>query len=538
VSADPTQLRELVQRAVDAAKTIGATYADARLTRVVQHRYNLSQGKARFVYDGELVGLGVRALVNGAWGFAAAPLWIGDPAAREDVVSIANDAVQQAKVTSRGSSRPVELASTPVVTGHWTTPIKTDPFTVSLEEKIETAQFWCQQMNEVGLRLKSGGWHHLDFAREERAMATSEGTLLTQTVYVSGGSLVLEHPDGGLFNRIAPSKYGMRIDNIEPMAKGWELFTEDAKLVQQFERIREELPKLKTLGDSARSGDVGRYTVVCDGLTMASILEKTLGLATQLDRALGYEANGGGVSFIDDPLAMVGHLQVASPVVTVTANRSAPGQIATVKWDDEGVEPQPFTLLKDGILSDFQTTREQALWLAPYYQQIGQPVRSNGCAAAEDALFITVQHMPNLSLEPSKESMDIDALIAGVKKGVFIERCIVGQADSQGRSGLVADSYDPAWSLREINNGRLGKRLSGMGLMFDTTHLWKNVRTVGGSATVATTGTSRYDVDWDLYGIGLPGMAKGFPAQKTSHSIQAAAAVIDEQTLIDITRKA
>ena len=160
-------------------------------------------------------------------------------------------------------------------------------------------------------------------------------------------------------------------------------------------------------------------------------------MATQLDRALGYEANAGGTSFMNDPLAMLGSFKTASPLVTIKSNRSAPMQLATVKWDDEGVVPSDTTLVKDGILHDFQTTREQAAWLAPYYSKSGRPVQSNGCAAAQSALAITMQHMPNLSLEPNPSQVKLDDLVANVKDGMQVEHGSLEQIDFQGRTGLV-----------------------------------------------------------------------------------------------------
>jgi TldD protein len=253
-----------------------------------------------------------------------------------------------------------------------------------------------------------------------------------------------------------------------------------------------------------------------------------------LDRALGYEANAGGTSFIDDPLAMVGHYQVAAQPVTVTANRSAVAQLATVKWDDEGVEPESFTLVKDGVLTDFQTTREQATWLAPYYRQIGRPVRSHGCAGAEDALKITMQMMPNLSMEPSHEAVGLNDLVTPVKDGILIERGEVSSVDFQGRNGLLVGD------MREIKNGKVGRKLRSGAVQFNTLDFWKHVLAVGGPSTVTTTSESQYSGRSLAYllGVIMDGALKGQPQQGTSYSSTAAAATIANQAIINPSRKA
>jgi TldD protein len=290
------------------------------------------------------------------------------------------------------------------------------------------------------------------------------------------------------------------------------------------------------LKESPKPGSVGQYTLVCDGATMAALVGATFGVATQLDRALGYEANASGTSFITDPLAMAGTLAVASPAVTVTANRSAPAQLATVQWDEEGVLPPTVTLVKAGVLTDFQTTREQASWLAPYYAKVGRPVTSHGHAEAEDALGVTLQHRPNLALEPTTAPVSVDDLIASVPKGIYLEQGFVGQLDMQARTGVV-----DAAVKREITNGRLGRLITGVALSFNTLHLWKHVTAVGGASTLMAVPFSQFPMGGAfLAGLGglTIGLVKGQPPQVSSFSVQAAAAIITEQPLINPLRKA
>jgi TldD protein len=300
----------------------------------------------------------------------------------------------------------------------------------------------------------------------------------------------------------------------------------DAKIPEQIQAMPDRLVALATLNKRGRPASIGRYTLVCDGATMAALVEATLGIGTQLDRILGYEANAGGTSFISDPLAVLGTLQVASPLVNVTANRSAPGQLATVKWDNEGTEPHDFRLVKNGILDDFQTTREQAMWLAPSYRGIGRLVRSNGCAASENALAITMQHMPNLSLEPATSNTGLNDLVAGVQSGVLLEGGTITQMDAQARNGLLGHNLGALF--RKITNGRVGPVLNDATVQINTLQLWKNVTAVGGPSTRMMLPPPRY--------ASMP--VKGQPPQRTSHSVVAAAAVIEKQPIIDIRRKA
>lgn len=511
-----TPVEALARRAVDAARAAGATYADARLTRIVYHVYSM-RDHGHLEVDDETLGVGVRALVDGYWGFAASPYWEPD-----EVIQLARDAVAQAK-DNIGTPRTVELGPIPTATGRWATPVEIDPFTIPIEEKLDFIVSIKQEAARAGVPfVQDGQPSHLTCARQERVIATSEGALFLQTLTESGGTMLLGLGGGGIPGGGGNGPTAL-VPGIAMAGQGWERL-QAAPIVAQFPRMRQEL--LRRARERAKVAEVGRYTLVCDGATMGALVTRTWGVATQLDRALGYEANASGTSLLTDPLAMAGHLMVASDAVTITANRSAPTQLATVKWDDEGVIPEDFALITQGRLMDFQTTREQASWLAPYYQQAGRPVRSHGCAAAESGLAITLQHLPNLAMAPSPTGATQQELIASVRKGLLIEDGIV-ETDFQVTGGMV-------WgTMHEITNGQVGRVVTGGAIEFRTLDLWKNVVAVAGAATQVIQSESQYALD-------TAGLAsyKGQPGQAVSHTVSGVAAVIANQPLIDPARKA
>ena len=512
VRLDMGPLQALVQHAIDAAMAAGAQYADARVTRSVVHMYNMPINGHLFL-DTEDVGLGVRVLVNGYWGFAASPFWTRDEAAR-----LAHDAVAQAKDNARGPSRPVELGHVPVVTGEWTTPHQIDPFAIPVEEKLDAIRYWKTAAGRARLEfVQRGLFCGMTFARQERVLATSEGSLCTQTTYESGGNIDVVWPLDQSGQGPTASVTGLAVAGT-----GWELFL-DAHIPEQFPQLRAQAAQ--QLAVPAHPATIGRYTVVCDGVTMANMLDRTLGMATQLDRALGYEANATGTSFLTDPLGMLGQFTVASPIVHVTANRSVPAQLGTVQWDDEGVAPDNFPLVKDGVLVDFQTTREQAAWLAPYYTRRQLPVRSHGCAAAQDAHGVPLQMVPNLAMAPSASAVGLTDLVADVTDGILITN---GRAecDFQATTGLLTGE------MRKITHGRLGAQLTEGAILFNTLDFWRHVTAVGGLGTQGVVGFSQYPFYVE------PSFYKGQPPQVVSHSAQAVAALIPNQPLINPLRKA
>jgi TldD protein len=262
--------------------------------------------------------------------------------------------------------------------------------------------------------------------------------------------------------------------------------------------------------------DVGRYDVAFDAFSITSLVDATLGRATELDRALGYEANAGGTSYITAPLEQIGSYQAGAPALTVTANRSEPGGCATVRWDDEGVVPDDFPLVKDGVLTDFQTTRESAGWLKSWYAQHGRPFRSHGCANADSGINAPLQHVPNLVLAPGAEATDFDGLVAGLTNGIAIKGVQLSM-DFQNLNGLgTGTTY-------EVKRGKRTAVIAGAGVLFRSPELWKGLLALGGVPSVRRYGS--------LSGMGEPG-------QTTWLSVTAPAAAFKQLTVIDPLRKA
>jgi Predicted Zn-dependent proteases and their inactivated homologs len=213
---------------------------------------------------------------------------------------------------------------------------------------------------------------------------------------------------------------------------------------------------------------------------------------------------------------MLDSYEAGAAAITLTAERSQRGGAATTKWDDEGVEPDDLTLVKSGVLRDFQTTREGAGWLGASYAKRGSPVRSHGCAAAPSALEAPLTHTPNLTLTPGGKKLDFDAAIANVGKGIAVRGMGVDM-DFQSSSGLATGS------VYEVKGGKRVAHLNGAGFLFRSTELWKGLKAVGGAESLRRYGQLA---------------SKGEPAQRTYHSVTAPPAVFEQLTLIDVMRKA
>jgi TldD protein len=474
---DDPEFKALAARAIDAATRVGATYVDVRFRQTEQELWDLTEGTGYGPpWNGLATGVGVRALFRGYWGYASHSGAVD----ADQIARLGREAAVQAVIGAKGLSRTVELASTPVVSnGVWSTPIGIDPFTVSWDEKIDAFAAMARYFGsrQRGLRLR----YSKHFVKDMQAFMSSEGSSYAQTLYSSRAGLTALMDQDWRTGRDAQ----MTVTLLSVAGAGWEYIV-NAPYEETLDQTIGHLKQLRR----ARPLDVGRYDVVFDSVALAHLIDDTLGATTELSRAMGYSANSVGTSYLNDPLAMLGTYHVGSPLLNVTADRSMRGGAATVKWDDEGVEPDNVALVTQGILTDFQTTRESASWLAPYYRQRGTSVRSHGGALCGRVNHAPMQTSANLTLAPSAQRHSFDDLVAGTKRGLAVlgGYCL---ADQQGLNAECNGSI-----VYEITNGKLGGAVAGGLLWVRAPEFWKNLVALGDAATVRHTGIER-QLDWD-----------------------------------------
>jgi TldD protein len=455
---DP-HFRELAQVALDTARAAGATYADVRISARRSQTIQTRERQLQSVSDTDTFGFGVRALVNGAWGFAA-----HNVLTREQVVRIAQTAAAQAKANSTIALSRVTLAPvTPTPNGEWRSPIAVDPFTVPLAEKIAL----LLAANEAALTVKGAEYVNstMFFLREEKTLATSDGTFVVQTIYRSLPrmritAIAADHSD--FQSRVSTE--------VQPMGLGYEHVT-NANLVEHAPRwATEAVQKL-----SATEVTVGRYDLVLHPTNLWLPLHESVAHPTELDRAEGFEANLAGTSFVAPPRKVLGKLKYGSSLMNVRGDRSQPGSLSAVGWDDEGVQPEDFMIIQDGVFVDYQTTREQASQLDWWYKSRKQPTKSHGCSYAQSWQDVQFQRMPNVSLLPGGRDHTWDDIIAATDHGI----AIIGDSSFS----IDQQRYNAQFSGQlayEIKGGKLGTMLKDVTYQFRTPDFWRSMDMIGG----------------------------------------------------------
>lgn len=448
-----------MQVALDVAKSSGASYADVRVAARRQQNVNTRDKIVQGASDSDTFGLGVRTLVDGAWGFAAT-----SNLNKDAVAAVAKSAIEQARANRASQLKPVMLAPTPGnQIGEWKSPIQIDPFTISIADKAALLLDANAAAAKVkGVRNVSSS---MFFLREEKTLMTSDGSNIVQTIYRTYPSMSVTAVSDDF------SDFQSRQSNdIAPMGLGYEHVL-NSKLAENATRwANDAVQKL-----SAKPVEPGRYDLILHPSNMWLTIHETVAHPTELDRAMGYEANYAGTSFVAPPEKVLGQLKFGSPIMNIVGDREQPGSLGAIGWDDEAVKPTKFDIIKDGVFVDYQTTREQATMLDWYYKKIGKPVKSYGCSYAQSWSDVQFQRMPNVSMQPGKNDYVWEDIIAQTDKGIAIVGDGSFSIDQQRYNGQFAGQV-----FYEIKGGKIVGMLKDVAYQFKTPEFWGSMDVIGG----------------------------------------------------------
>ncbi|AHG88906.1 peptidase U62 modulator of DNA gyrase [Gemmatirosa kalamazoonensis] len=448
-------------KALDAARAAGADYADVRVGRYRSQFVATRERRVQGMADSETVGVGVRTLVGGAWGFAATRELTAD-----GVTAAARQAAAQAKANRSALVRPVTLAPvTPTPNGEWASPIKVDPFTVPVADKVALLLAANEAALKAGARFVSSA---LSFLREEKTFASTDGTFTVQTLFRASPNINVTAVSSD--NSDFQSRNSAE---IAPRGLGYEYVTDSDLVAAAGRYAAEAQEKLK-----AKPVDVGRYDLVLHPSNLWLTIHESVAHPTELDRALGYEANYAGTSFVAPPEKVLGTMKYGSSLMNIQADRSQVGSLAACGWDDEGVKPETYTIIRNGVVVDYQTTREQAPYLDWWYKKQGKAVRSHGNSYAQSWSDVQFQRMPNVSLLPGDKEQSYEDLIAATDRGIAIVGDGSFSIDQQRYNGQFSGQ-----AFYEIRGGKIVGMLKDVAYQFRTPEFWGGMDMIGGKAS-------------------------------------------------------
>ncbi|MCW2493916.1 MAG: hypothetical protein JWN47_3280 [Frankiales bacterium] len=443
----------LADAALMRARELGASHADFRLERIRVASMSVRDAKLDSSTDSEDIGLAVRVVHDGAWGFAS-----GIERTPRAAALLAERAVATAKVSRVLSSKPVELADEPIhANASWVSSYEINPFDVAESDRAALLIDYSERL------LSADGVDHVD-ARltqvlENKFYADLSGTTTTQQ------RVRIEPVFTAVQVDLAAGGFSSMRSLAPPVGRGWEYLIGTG---WDFPAELAEIPALLSEHAKAPSVTAGTYDLVIDPSNLWLTIHESIGHATELDRALGYEAAYAGTSFAT--LDKLGTMRYGSPVMNVTADRTVEHGLATIGFDDEGVRAQSWDLVRDGIFVGYQLDRV----FAP---RLGE-ARSNGCSYADSPHHVPIQRMANVSLQPGVDDLSTDDLIGRVDDGIYVVGDKSWSIDMQRYNFQFTGQR-----FFRIRDGRLDGQLRDVAYQATTTDFWGAMEAVGGPST-------------------------------------------------------
>ncbi|WP_292037954.1 TldD/PmbA family protein [Massilia sp. UBA6681] len=512
MSAMPTSAKKaLADTALNAATKAGASYCDVRIGRYLNQFIITRDLNVENISNTESTGVGVRVIANGAYGFASTNNLTPD-----GIANAARQAVAIAKANAKLQTEPVRLAPVKGV-GEvaWATPVKKDWRAIPVKDKAEMLIAANKAGMAAGASFMTASLFQIN---QQKYFASTDGSYIDQDIHRLWAPINATAVDK------ASGKFRSRAGLSSPVSMGYEYFDakasdkvqaaggvttlytnsydiiEDAKLAGK--QAREKL--------SAKSVEPGKYDLVLSPEHLFLTIHENVGHPTELDRVLGYEANYAGTSFVGLDKWESKKFKYGSERVNFVADRTTPGSLGLIGYDDEGVPAKKWDIIRNGILVNYQATRDQA-------HIIGEK-ESHGCSYADSWSTIQFQRMPNISLEAGKARLTPDELVKDVKKGIYIL--------GRGSYSIDQQRYNSQFGgtlFYEIKNGKITGQLEDVAYQTNTQEFWNACSAICDER------------DWRMGGSFFDG--KGQPSQVSAVSHGSSTARFNGINVINTARK-
>jgi len=463
-------MKDLAHAILNLAEQRGASYCDMRFIDDRHRVLAVRNGKLAQADDSDSMGVGVRVLADGAWGFAAT-----EDLSRKGVEAATEQAVRIARASATVKDKGVQLAPEGAHVADWSSPCEIDPFTIPVEQNLELLRSIDRELRSVGgVTLAEAA---LNFRRYEQWFYSSEGSDIHQTRYVTGtGYTAYAFAGTEIMKRSYPNSFGGQYQN-----RGYELVHE-LKLLENARRIGEEAVALH----KADQCPEGRFDIILDSSQLSLQIHESVGHPIELDRVLGMEANFAGTSFLT--LDKLRTLKYGTELVNVVADarpEHGPG-LGTFAYDDEGVPAQSTPIISNGLFTGYLSSRDTA-------SMVGME-RSGGTLRCESWNRVPIIRMTNISILPGEKPLTRDQLISSTDHGIFMQTNKSWSIDDKRYNFQFGTEI--AW---EIKGGKLSRMLKNPSYSGITTEFWNSMDAI----------CSRDE--WVLWGT--PNCGKGQPQQ-------------------------
>ncbi len=503
--------KTLADVALNAATSAGASYCDVRIGRYLNQFITTRELNVENVVNTESAGVGVRVIAGGAYGFAAT-----NDMSPDSVANAARQAVAIAKANAKLQSEPVRLAPVKGVGEvSWATPIKKDWRAVPIKDKAEL----LIAANKAGMDAGASFMQSVMFqVNQQKYFASTDGSYIDQDVHRLWMPVFATAVDK------ATGKFRSRQGLSSPVGMGYEYLDGKAEdkvqaaggVATLYKNSYDLIEDSRACGRqakeklTAKSVEPGKYDLVLSPEHMWLTIHESVGHPTELDRVLGYEANFAGTSFATMDKWKSKKFKYGHERVNIIADKVVPGSLGAVGYDDEGVAGRRWDIVKDGILVNYQATRDQV-------HMLGENA-SHGCSYADSWSSVQFQRMPNISLAAGKAPLSPDQLVKDVKKGIYIVGAGSFSIDQQRYNFQFGGQL-----FYEIKDGKIGAPLEDVAYQSNTTEFWNACAAICDER------------DWRMGGSFFDG--KGQPSQSSAVSHGSSTTRFNGVNVINTARK-
>jgi TldD protein len=457
---------DMARKGLDEATRSGATYADVRIGDILDENLTFKNGAPESVRLLQTSGFGIRVLAKGAWGFAAS-LEI----TKKEMTEVARKAVAIAKASAKAKRKAIALRKGRARKAKYSTPIKRDPFKIPLEEKMKALTDAEHLLAKQSPLIKSS-YAFFRAYREKKLFVSTEGAEIRQQItWCGGGIMAVALKNGQAQTRSYPASFRGNFST-----SGYEFF-KSLKLSEHAEQTGKEAVQLL----DAEKCPSKSTDLIIKGRQLQLQIHESCGHPTELDRALGMEADYAGTSFLTPN--RLGKFKYGSKLVNIVADATVPGGLGTFGYDDEGTPAKKVYLIKNGTFIGYQSSRETATAL--------DLKQSSGGMRADSPMAIPLIRMTNVNLLPGK--WKAEEIIEDTRDGILMETNKSWSIDDRRLNFQFGTEI--GWTIKNGSRVKMVKNPTYTGI---TPKFWGSCNAISRD-------------DWMMWGT--PNCGKGVPGQ-------------------------